>query len=205
MARNLKQKSFGRSIESSIDDAGLVQKIVTSSGESEYHFTYEEITTERVSFKEENTTIFAIAIAFGCMSGFGILITLSEAFRYQLLNLFLIIPTIGLFIYYLKAKKHKIHLFTTRNRVIEFFSNAQEKEEVKQFIEELLNQRNIFLFEKYGQPTRNLDYAQQLANLNWLLNSRAITKPQYDEKLQLLNSLFNINTPSKPIGFAANT
>jgi hypothetical protein len=38
-----------------------------------------------------------------------------------------------------------------------------------------------------------------------LLNSRAITKPQYDEKLQLLNSLFNINTPSKPIGFAANT
>jgi len=68
------------------------------------------------------------------------------------------------------------YLYTTENKLIEFYSNIPSNTEVANFIENVINERNIYLLSKYGSINRNLEYAPQLDNLNWLLNTKAISK-----------------------------
>lgn len=50
---------------------------------------------------------------------------------------------------------------------------------------------------------KNLDFSQQLENLNWLINSRAISKKDYDLKVGELNALFSSPSGNNRIGFSS--
>ncbi len=96
-------------------------------------------------------------------------------------------------------------MYTTENKFIDFYSDRPSSEEVSKFIENVIAERNLYLISKYGNINRNLEYGPQLDNLNWLLNSKAISKKKYDEKLNELNLLFNSNQANSPIGFISKS
>jgi hypothetical protein len=203
--KTLEQISKSNKFNFEIDDAGLLKKVKTNKSESEFHIPFEKITGNRSFVSLENKNGLWIGLAFLALS-----ITLfAISFKYNSVekesSIIWLFVAIICFIVYLTSKEKKILLFTTENKTIEFLGDKPSREAVDEFINEVIKERNIILNSKYGQPSKLLEFTPQLDNFNWLLNSRVISKVEYDQKVISLNSLFNANTSNTQIGFSPNS
>lgn len=202
--KNLTQKIGFKSITYTIVDTGLIRNIQSRSGSSEFHYPFEQIKTNKAFVTEQAKGALAVAGVFAGIAVFVFVLSFSDNTVEPIaVPLWLSISLI-VFFYYFKTRVRKVYLQTTENVTLDFLATKPSKEDVEEFIQQLLAERNTYLLSKYGQLTRHLDYASQFDNLNWLLNNRVFTKQAYDDKIQELNKLFNMNLESKPIGFTTS-
>ncbi|HET9057861.1 MAG TPA: hypothetical protein VFN30_13530 [Chitinophagaceae bacterium] len=202
--KTLKQKIGFKSVTYTIVDTGLIRNIQSKSDGSEFHFPFEQIKTNKATITEQNKGALAVAGVFAAIALFVFVLNFSDKTVDPIaVPLWLSISLIGFF-YYFRTRVKKVYLQTTENVKLEFLANKPSIEDVEQFIQQILKERNGYLLSKYGQLTRNLEFATQFDNLNWLLNNRVLTKQGYDDKIQELNKLFNPNLGSKPIGFSTS-
>jgi len=198
------QKSKNKTLTFEIDDAGLLKKFKDKTGESEFHVPFEQISGNKAFIMQENKTALSIGILILALA-----IVLFVAYFYDTdipltSSLFWFVVATAILVYYFKTRTRKLLLFISGNKHIDFFSTLPTRKEVEDFIDVLINQRRVMMDAKYGQPNKLLDYSQQVSNFNWLLNSRIITKAEYDSKMNVLNELFNINQNPARIGFNSN-
>ncbi len=202
MSNNLIQKSALKSIEFTIDDTGLLFNKKSRNSEHELHFSFEQLKTNKASEVEHNKFLVVCASLATFFTICLFAASQSDKTIETSTTLFWAFVSVVLFSVYFLLRTKKTYLYTTDNKFIDFYSDKPSTEEVSRFIENLLNERNSFLVSRYGNPNRNLEYAPQLENLNWLLNTKAISKAKYDEKLMELNSLFGSHQNVNPIGFS---
>lgn len=202
MNKTLTQKVSFQTTVFSIEDTGLLIIQKAKQGETELHFPFEQIKTNKATVLDHNKGALTLAFAFAGIALFAFILGFIDKTIESMGAHWWLMISIILFIVYFKTKRKKIYLQTNENKIIEFHADKSNLHNVTIFIEQLLIERNTYLVSRYGNLNRNLEFGTQLDNLNWLLNSRAISKVQYDEKIQELNALFNGNTGSKPIGFS---
>lgn len=199
--QSLEQKGMFESYNFLIDDAGLYVKHNKGKDVSEYNIPYEKITANKYTNIDDNKTALLVGLVI-CIISVVLFISYinggdvsPEAAPFWLI--------IGLIIigYYFKTKRKRLILLTTENKSISFFQEKPSLEKVNEFIDNLIKMRNKNLLDKYGRPNKLLQYSVQYDNLNWLLNTRAITKEIYDKQLNELNILFNQTSPNSAIGF----
>jgi hypothetical protein len=194
------QKTRTRTLHFEIDDAGLLKKTIVKSGESEIHTPFEKITTNKSYVVEQNKISLVIGFLLLVVS-IAVFITgfYDKNVERGAAAIWLLISAIAFYMYF-KTRERKIFLITAENKLIEFYSDKPTPEAVSEFTNELIKKRNTYLNSKYGQPQKMLEYTPQLDNFNWLLNVRAISKLEYDEKVATLNAIFN-NAAGNKIGF----
>ena len=204
MNETLIQKSGSKITTFSIEDTGLLIKTNSRNSSTEIHYPFEHIKTNRATALDHNKGALTVAWVFAGIAVLVFIISFTDkTVEWISIPLWSTI-SLALFVMYFRTRKRKLYLQTTESKIIEFLADNKTSQKVNNFIEHLLDERNSYLLSKYGTINRNLDYATQLENLNWLLNNRAISKEKYDNKIQELNSLFNINLGNKPIGFSAS-
>ena len=198
----LEQRVRFKTFKFEIDDAGLSKKITLRNGESEFHTPFEKITVNRSYLVQDNKTALVAGVLLLLISIIVFLASFSDkSIQAATALLWLAFSCIG-FVAYFKTKERKLFLITSENATIEFYNDKPTKEMVNIFINELIKQRNIYLNSKYGQPSKRLEYTPQLDNFNWLLNTKVISKAEYDQKMAVLNSLFHANPGNNKIGFS---
>lgn len=102
------------------------------------------------------------------------------------------------FVIFLLTKKNILFLAQADNtNAIEFIGTKKYKNQVDEFIKELLQQRDKFLIEKYSTLDEFLPYNQQYNNLVWLYNLKLLTKPQLQAKITELDKIDFNNDNSK--------
>ena len=204
MSKTLVQKSRFKTTTFTIEDTGLLISTNSKQHSTELHFPFERIRTNRATALDHNRGALTLAFIF---AGIALLVFImsftDKTVEWIAVPLWATI-SLGLFVFYFRTRKKKLYLQTTENKVIEFLANKDTLDTVTVFVENVLTERNLYLISKYATLNRNLEYATQLDNLNWLLNNRAISKEKYDEKVQELNTLFNSHLTNKPIEFSAS-
>ena len=204
MNKTLVQKSRLKTSTFTIEDTGLLISTSSKQNSTELHYPFEQIRTNRATALDHNKGALTLAFVF---AGIALLVFImsftDKTVEWIAVPLWSTI-SLALFVFYFQTRKRKLYLQTTENKVIEFLVNKDTLETVNGFIENVLSERNMYLVSKYATLNRNLEYATQLDNLNWLLNNRAFSKEKYDEKVQELNTLFNSHLTNKPIGFSAS-
>ncbi|RTL58749.1 MAG: hypothetical protein EKK37_10510 [Sphingobacteriales bacterium] len=201
MSRILVQKSGNKTLTYTIDDTGLLVQTKSRSKESEIHFLFENVKTNKVVALDHNKALLTLACVFGGIT----LLVLFMAFFDNTIDRVTIpfwgLISLVLFVVYFKTKQRKLFLQTSEHRSIDFIISRKNEKTVNEFVDMLLQERNIYLVSKYAVLSRHVSYATQLENLNWLLNNKAYSKSQYDEKIKELNVLFNGHPNNNPIGF----
>lgn len=185
----------------SIEDTGLVLQKKSKNSDTELHFSFEQIKTDRITEVDHNIGLLIGASVIGAIGLLIFFIDFSEGNDLSATPIWLGIST-ALFICYISTKKKKLYLQLTDAKPIEFFANKDSIEDVRNFLDLLIVHRNSYLVSKYGNVNKYLEYPAQFENLNWLLNMRAISKKIYDEKVEQLNNTFNNHSSNKPIGFS---
>ena len=203
MNTTLEQKNYFDTYIFSIEDAGVKKKTVKKNGISEFQVSFEKITTTKTYHTSQNKAL----LIFACVCFIAGILTFGASFSDASISagtilIWLFIGGVLLFSY-IKTKANKIFLYTTDNTAFIFYSNKPSNEAVEEFINEIIKTRNINLITKHGSPNRNLQYASQLENLNWLLNIQALSLETYNAKVDLLNSMFNTGGGKSSIGFTS--
>lgn len=204
MSKTLVQKSRFKTTTFTIEDTGLLISTNSKQHSTELHFPFEQIRTNRATALDHNKGALTLAFVFAGITLLVFIMSFTDkTVEWIAVPLWATI-SLGLFVFYFSTRKKKLYLQTTENKVIEFLAKKDTFDIVNDFVENVLTERNLYLVSKYATLNRNLEYAAQLDNLNWLLNNRAISKEKYDEKVQELNMLFNSHLTNKPIGFSAS-
>jgi hypothetical protein len=203
MTKTLHQKTAFQIVEFTIEDSGLLKRVIKKGGMSEFNFPYEKLTSNRAFILEASRPLLGFSIFFFVLS---VIVFIAWGYNANVSDSaapFWLVVSIVLFVAYYFTRAKKVYINTTDNQPIVLYSDKPGKEEVDTFIEALMAERNTYLFSKYGQLTRHLEYAPQLENLNWLLNNKVITKSKHDEKVKELNTLFDNPRATAPIGFTS--
>jgi hypothetical protein len=183
-------------ISFNIEDAGIVKKTSSKNGVSELHYSFESITNNKVCALEDNKALLVIATIMAVIS------IISFAYDGMDFSALICFALSGLLYYlYYKTRVKKLYVSTSDGQPLFFVADNPNLEEVAAFVDAVYAARNVYLLSKYSNLTKHVDYASQLNNLNWLLNNRVLSKGQYDQKIEELNSLFNSPLGNKPIGF----
>lgn len=102
-----------------------------------------------------------------------------------------IVLSIISFIMYFTSYKNTFFLTNTDNtNGIEFLADKPNKIQVEEFVANLKKERDLFLINRYGQMTKFLSYEQQFNTLIWLNRTEALSKDEYEKKLEELQLLF---------------
>jgi hypothetical protein len=203
LQKTLQQKIGRQNTEYVIDDAGLKKVTHAKFGASEFHIPFEQIRTNKTFVLEQNKSCLGLAIFFAGIFLLTFIMGAMDMVEATALPWWFAI-SISLFAIYYKSRAHKLYVETNDGKVIEFTLTKETHLIVTEFVDLMMQERNRYLISKYAQLNKNLEYGSQLENLNWLLNSRAMTKEQYDGKVSELNTLFHTTASNKPIGFATN-
>ena len=164
---------------------------------------YDKTTTTRSTETHQNKALLIFGCAASLAGIISLLASLSDSDIAPGIIIFWILVGAGLLTAYFVTRADKTYLYTTDNTAFIFYNNKPSLEEVDTFITEVINTRNEQLLLKYGMPNKNLPYASQLENLNWLLNIQAITLNDYNDKVAQLNNIFNTTSGKSSIGFSA--
>ena len=200
--KTLTQKDHFQTFDFTIDDAGLLKTIRLKHGESEFHTPFEKITGNKIYLVEDSKLAMVLGAGFALLSLILFISSFSNTDIEKVAAPIWLAASVISFLVYVKTKKRKLFLKTSENQTIEFYNDKPSREEVDAFIKELIEHRNDYLNTKYGQPSKRLEFGQQIENFNWLLNTRVISRVEYDEKVNTLNAMFNITPGENKIGFA---
>jgi hypothetical protein len=203
MEKTFTQKTAFRSTKFIIEDTGLLIQEKSKQNQTELHYPFEQIKTNRATVLDHNKSVLTLAVIFAGIALLVFIMSFSDKTVEAIAAPLWLSVSALLFLVYFKTKRKKLFL-QTENKPIQFLADKSNFEIANNFIEQLLAERNLYLVSKYAKLNRNLAFGPQLDNLNWLLNNRAISKVQYDEKVQELNFLFNGHLGNKPIGFSTN-
>ena len=191
-------KNFSKR-ELRIKDNSLFYKIGGIGHEDEVVIPFEEISGEKVG--NENGKI--ILFIGGIVSIVLAIVLVGLRFLDQDIGDFaepfwLILGLVFLTVYYrTKEKFWKIKL--NGDNYIYLHKSIPNEKSVDKFIANLMNKRNNYLLENYGQLNKYLDYEGQFQNWKWLLKMNVITPKEFDDnKLQLIQLFGKDN---RQIGF----
>lgn len=93
----------------------------------------------------------------------------------------------------------KVYLIATTTGTYIPFPICGESEAVQTFIAKVFEHRDAYLKVKYGHPNPHLSYDAQFSNFNILQREDIITLEEYEEKIALLNHMFEKSVPSQVI------
>ena len=199
--KSLEQKGMFETYNFLIDDAGLSVKHKKGKDISEYNIPYEKITANRYTHIDDNKTILFAGLIICVISAAVFTASITGQDVEPGAAVFWLVIGLIFLGYYFIIRKKRLIVVTTDNKAINFFQENPSIETVNEFINNLIEMRNKNLLDKYGRPNKLLEYSVQYDNLNWLLNTRAITKEIYEQQLQALNILFNQSSQNSTIGF----
>ncbi|HRH47637.1 MAG TPA: hypothetical protein PLP23_02725 [Panacibacter sp.] len=199
--KSLEQKGMFETYNFLIDDAGLSVKHKKGKDISEYNIPYEKITANRYTHIDDNKTILFAGLIICVISAAVFTASITGQDVEPGAAVFWLVIGLIFLGYYFIIRKKRLIVVTTDNKAINFFQENPSIETVNEFINNLIEMRNKNLLDKYGKPNKLLEYSVQYDNLNWLLNTRAITKEIYEQQLQALNILFNQSSQNSTIGF----
>ena len=176
MSPQLTEKKGAKSTTFIIEDTGLLIKTIAGTNETEQHFPFEQIGTDRATFLYHNKGMLTMGFVFMGIGLFTLISDLAGQSVEAIATPLWISISVVLFAFYFRTRKKTFVLQTTDNKNITFYANSENPEAPNTFIEQIIAERNIYLVSKYGILNKNLDFGHQLENLNWLLNNRALSK-----------------------------
>lgn len=192
------QKRLWKEKEFKLDDGILHFKEVGLLSGFELELRYEDIIGQKRSRRQPNYYLFSASLvlmwlSFANLIGYGAGVV--EGILPPILGL---IGSSALFYIVYKNAQEVLYLDTSNNGAIGFFRDGIHQEEVDQFITELLEQRKIFLVEKYWDCVDCFD--QKMDNLDWLKNRNIVN---IDEFKYLKDEMFQLEEEAEilPIGF----
>ncbi|MFT5648409.1 MAG: hypothetical protein ACI976_003109 [Aureispira sp.] len=195
--RKMVQKRLWKEKEFRLDDGILHFKEIGLLSGYTVELRYEDIIGERRIKRQPNYVLFiAASILFWLSSlnfiGYG---------TGTITNV--LAPTLGvlmsslLFYIVYRNAQEVVYLDTVENGSIGFFRDESYKRQADKFITELLEQRKLFLVEKYWDCVDCYD--KKMHNLDWLKNENIVN---IDEFKHLKDEMFQqIETEVMPIGF----
>jgi hypothetical protein len=184
MNNSLTQKTGFKTSIFSIEDTGLLVQTKSKQNSSELHYPFEQIKTNRATGLDHNKGLLALACIFGGITLLVFIMSFTDPTIEKIATPLWGSISLVLFVIYFRTRQRKFYLQTTENKLIALVAKKNTTDTVNNFIEQLMAERNLYLVSKYANLSRNLEYAHQLENLNWLLNNRAFSKEKYDEKVQ---------------------
>jgi len=197
--RTLSQKKNFVKKEFKITNSKLHYNIIKTGNENEVDIPFENIEGDKLSNKTSNNALLVISIAFYRISISTLIakfVTINvEPYAYIV---WFVLASI-LFILYRNSRSEYWKIKLADNNYLFFHKNIPNEQEVNEFIETLISNRNEYLISTYSQIDKNLDYKSQLQNLKWLKAIDVITNENFDTKQKELKLMF---TPKKNnIGF----
>lgn len=194
--RKMVQKRLWNEKEFRLDDGILHLKEMGLFSGYEAELRYEDIIGEKRSSRRPNYFLFGAA-------SFLMWLSLANIIGYGAgLVQGIIIPILGIVmssvIFYVvfKNAQEVLYLDTLDNGSIGFFRDGIHQQEADEFIQELLEQRKIFLVEKYWDCVDCYD--QKMHNLDWLKNRNIVN---IDEFKYLKDEMLPNEAEVMPIGF----
>lgn len=163
-------------------------KIVRNSifDSSEFEISYENISNKVKTETTINNNLLFLSV-FSLIIGLGLIFL---EWDYSTFIKPIIISIIFFFIA-LKSKKRIITIQTFEENNIELYFTNNNKNEVKEFANNIIESSNKFLLEKYGIIDKNLPKEPQLDNLYFLRNREVISNIEFEE---LKNQLYGVRT-----------
>lgn len=197
----LKQKPlFKKNREYRILETKLFFRESKVEGEHEFNIQYEDIASEKTSYKSANGIFLVFSAVMYVLSVITFAIRNEPDVEASAWAILVILATVLLVVYfYNRENSWKIKL--SNNNYIFFHKNSPDADTVEKFIDELFRARNKYLCETYMRFDENLNYETQVNDLKWLKRVEAISKAEFDEKYSELQALFNLSKPKKSIGF----
>ena len=178
----LKQKYFLASREFTLTDSEINAKYKTLKEHKEWTIKLDEIGNEILYRSFPKTPGY---IAASVMGLFIIVLTLAfildkgnPDIKILIVNYLIWIPLALFFL--LKPAKKEIHILGGKYS-LSFFQDRPNKEELKNFIDALLNSSKIYILEKYGKIDSDLPEATQMNILNWLKSRDIISQEKYED------------------------
>ena len=105
----------------------------------------------------------------------------------------------ALLAYYYYSKQNYWKIILANNGFIFIHKNLPSENHIDTFYADLIACRNDYLLSSYGQIDKNLDYAEQLKNLQWLKRLSAISPAEFESKYNLLQK--TISPDKREVGF----
>lgn len=195
--RKMVQKRLWKEKEFRLDDGILHFKEMGLLSGYAVELRYEDIIGERRTRRQPNYILFIAASILFWLStlnfiGYGI----GTVTGFLAPTLGVLMSSLLFYIVYKNAQE-VVYLDTVENGSIGFFRDKRYEGQADQFITELLEQRKIFLVEKYWDCVDCYD--RKMHNLDWLKNQNIVN---IDEFKYLKDEMFqNIETEVLPIGF----
>ena len=201
MKKTLYQRQFLRQKWFELTDEGLHVRSRNLTKGDEYFTRFEDLGVKVIKSKTGKRSWLIASIIFILLS--VVLFFHERAGGDTEKNVFVVylILSIMCAVVYGMTFKNSFYLATNNNdNAVEFLVDKPSQGELKLFIEGLKEERKNWLLKKYGSLNKLVSYEQQLNTLNWLNNVEALTKEEYEFKLEELNHVFTRATPI--VGFS---
>ncbi len=179
--KTFEQRKLFTKSEYKITETKLYYNVTKFGDANEIDIPYENIDGDKVTFKSSNGfALFATLLLYvvGIMTHINSYSYGDNRDPYFSLVWFGL-GTIMLIVYIL-SRKNFWKLKLNNNSYLYIHKNIPNEIKTNQFLEDLINSRNLYLRENYAQIDENLNYEHQLSNFRWLKSINAISKEEFD-------------------------
>lgn len=195
--RKMVQKRLWKEKEFKLDDGILHFKEMGLLSGYAVELRYEDIIGERRIKRQPNYILFIAASILFWLSSLNIIGYGTGTITNLLAPILGLLMSSALFYIVYRNAQEVVYLDTVENGSIGFFRDENYKKQADKFITELLEQRKIFLVEKYWDCVDCYD--KKMHNLDWLKNENIVN---IDEFKYLKDEMFQqVETEVMPIGF----
>jgi hypothetical protein len=191
-----------------IQDAHLKVYTVDSTGITVKHFINPKLPTEE-SFPFENikrdklfyTNRYPLFLIVAGILLMILVAGLSDTTEPRTANTYFVI---GSFSFIAAASFACFFLYAPKAYFLKTFNGKfirsrvrKNENDISNFIDYALEQRDYYLNLRYGTPNAYLSYDGQYSNFSIMLKEKVITQDEFAHKIEALNRLFNRNEPQK--------
>lgn len=179
----LYQKSLLKEKYFEITRKGLKIKEKSITKKIEFMINFEDITSQTKVFESKK-------IIWKLLSFISLLKFLIQSYKgmnresifspLEILPISLLSIILFMFIYYYTVEKY-IMLICSDGTGIAFFKKHSTEEQVRHFITIILEHRNEYMKNKYGNVDYDLPYENQVGTFNYLRDEKIITSEEYEE------------------------
>lgn len=180
-----------------LQDGILWMRTTDWIGTNERELRYEDIISEKSVRRAPNYWLLS-ATGFLCWLSCINLIAYAAGTNTNLADaLFGLLVSVGMAYVAYQSAQEEIHLFTTKDEQIILFRDPQNKALADAFVYDLLQERKLFLVEKYWDCVDCHD--QKMDNLEWLKNRNIVNIEEFKHLKEETYELDEVDI--LPIGF----
>jgi len=189
-----------------IEQGGLrIQSFSNRKLPSESFISFENIKRDRL-FHTEKPSLFLV------ISGVFLMIfalTVSSSGPKDKVAFFLVLSSWGFLALlsigcYFVYQQRIYYVKTFTGKYIKFKVKKNE-EHIDRFVKELIRKRDEYLKMKYGTPNAYMSFDAQFSNFNIMHKEQIISTEELQEKLELLNNIFQQTVPKNTfLGYSEN-